>query len=104
MRILENTAAALTAWSALSLAPWLDAQPASAACPDKTVAISGAPSGWNGWSPSPSNTRFQNSDAAGLTVDQVRKLKLKWAFGFEGRSEEHTSELQSRFDLVCRLL
>src|SRR5437868_8864793 len=22
----------------------------------------------------------------------------------EGRSEEHTSELQSRFDLVCRLL
>src|SRR5699024_8426954 len=23
---------------------------------------------------------------------------------FRGRSEEHTSELQSRFDLVCRLL
>src|SRR5699024_11650421 len=23
---------------------------------------------------------------------------------FTGRSEEHTSELQSRFDLVCRLL
>src|SRR5438067_7288974 len=25
-------------------------------------------------------------------------------FPLEGRSEEHTSELQSRFDLVCRLL
>src|SRR5690554_7509676 len=25
-------------------------------------------------------------------------------FGFEGRSEEHTSELQSRPHLVCRLL
>src|SRR5699024_12153229 len=24
--------------------------------------------------------------------------------GVDGRSEEHTSELQSRFDLVCRLL
>src|SRR5699024_12235000 len=24
--------------------------------------------------------------------------------GYEDRSEEHTSELQSRFDLVCRLL
>src|SRR5699024_12788244 len=24
--------------------------------------------------------------------------------GFSSRSEEHTSELQSRFDLVCRLL
>src|SRR5699024_11669361 len=26
------------------------------------------------------------------------------AAGLEARSEEHTSELQSRFDLVCRLL
>src|SRR5207249_11863278 len=26
------------------------------------------------------------------------------AMGFDPRSEEHTSELQSRFDLVCRLL
>src|SRR5437868_13284091 len=26
------------------------------------------------------------------------------ALGLEPRSEEHTSELQSRFDLVCRLL
>src|SRR5207249_11342775 len=27
-----------------------------------------------------------------------------WEFAPETRSEEHTSELQSRFDLVCRLL
>src|SRR5207249_9053057 len=27
-----------------------------------------------------------------------------WNDGAEKRSEEHTSELQSRFDLVCRLL
>src|SRR5699024_11744160 len=26
------------------------------------------------------------------------------SFGYFARSEEHTSELQSRFDLVCRLL
>src|SRR5699024_12067759 len=30
-------------------------------------------------------------------------LAIIW-FGFGERSEEHTSELQSRFDLVCRLL
>src|SRR5207249_9743647 len=30
--------------------------------------------------------------------------ELDAANGFERRSEEHTSELQSRFDLVCRLL
>src|SRR5207249_8737092 len=31
------------------------------------------------------------------TVAPIRELRV-------GRSEEHTSELQSRFDLVCRLL
>src|SRR5699024_2439167 len=35
--------------------------------------------------------------------------KMIWSFyrdinEWQGRSEEHTSELQSRFDLVCRLL
>src|SRR5438067_7531604 len=29
---------------------------------------------------------------------------LSWPTAFALRSEEHTSELQSRFDLVCRLL
>src|SRR5207249_5219419 len=33
--------------------------------------------------------------AAALAADPARRLR---------RSEEHTSELQSRFDLVCRLL
>src|SRR5699024_11485368 len=28
----------------------------------------------------------------------------KWGYVTRPRSEEHTSELQSRFDLVCRLL
>src|SRR5438067_4488767 len=30
--------------------------------------------------------------------------KPTWRCNAPGRSEEHTSELQSRFDLVCRLL
>src|SRR5699024_11493957 len=33
-----------------------------------------------------------------------RQLLLCTLTGSETRSEEHTSELQSRFDLVCRLL
>src|SRR5699024_11782360 len=41
-------------------------------------------------------------DAAGLTPPRVRIDELLDAGSF--RSEEHTSELQSRFDLVCRLL
>src|SRR5205809_3149 len=34
----------------------------------------------------------------------TRKLLARIAAGFLGRSEEHTSELQSRLHLVCRLL
>ncbi len=37
---------------------------------------------WGGWGPEPNNTRFQSAQRAGLTADQVPKLKLKWAFGF----------------------
>src|SRR5512146_2739094 len=58
---------------------------AQAVCADKAVKIAGTlPADWNGWSPAATNTRFQNAAAAGLTVAQVQKLKLQWAFGFEG--------------------
>jgi polyvinyl alcohol dehydrogenase (cytochrome) len=39
---------------------------------------------WNGWGTNTSNTRFQDAAMAGLTADQVPRLKLKWAFGFPG--------------------
>jgi polyvinyl alcohol dehydrogenase (cytochrome) len=47
-------------------------------------AMAGAAGGpeWNGWSPDAANTRFQDTQGAGLTVNQVPQLKLKWAFGY----------------------
>src|SRR5699024_12237932 len=41
-----------------------------------------------------------------IEPDQIQDLAIgfKWVDSEESRSEEHTSELQSRFDLVCRLL
>jgi polyvinyl alcohol dehydrogenase (cytochrome) len=39
---------------------------------------------WNGWSNSPSNSRFQDRIAAGLDGDLVPRLKLKWAFAYPG--------------------
>src|SRR5699024_9321472 len=42
-------------------------------------------------------------DEKGLD-DNDRKLLRTMILRYNGRSEEHTSELQSRFDLVCRLL
>ncbi len=37
---------------------------------------------WNGWSADVTNSRYQTAKGAGLTADQVPKLKLKWAFGY----------------------
>src|SRR5207249_10126287 len=39
-----------------------------------------------------------------LTNPDIAALRQKLAAASPPRSEEHTSELQSRFDLVCRLL
>src|SRR5438067_8962828 len=43
--------------------------------------------------PAPASSRWSSPDA-----------RAARACAFRQRSEEHTSELQSRFDLVCRLL
>jgi polyvinyl alcohol dehydrogenase (cytochrome) len=37
---------------------------------------------WTSWGGSITNTHFQPASAAGLTADQVPRLKLKWALGF----------------------
>src|SRR5437868_14799473 len=39
-----------------------------------------------------------------IEVNSGGELFKAERIGFNNRSEEHTSELQSRFDLVCRLL
>src|SRR5438067_8099172 len=44
----------------------------------------------------PRYTTQRSAAAAGSALSRVTRLST--------RSEEHTSELQSRFDLVCRLL
>jgi polyvinyl alcohol dehydrogenase (cytochrome) len=59
--------------------------PASAYCADRKAEVPDHPLlSWNGWSPGSNNARYQSAAAAGLNVDQVRGLKLKWAFGFDG--------------------
>src|ERR1700744_2907392 len=61
------------------------APPASAFCADRKFSLSeNSHPSWTGWSPSLSNDRFQSARAAALTAEQVRNLKLKWAFGFAG--------------------
>jgi polyvinyl alcohol dehydrogenase (cytochrome) len=63
----------------------VSADPVSAHCADARVKLAATPASvWNGWSPAPDNARFQSAAAAGLSIEQVRGLKLKWAFGFDG--------------------
>jgi polyvinyl alcohol dehydrogenase (cytochrome) len=59
--------------------------PASAFCKVRTVKVAANPKvEWNGWSPGTGNMRYQTAEAAGLSIDQVKRLKLKWAFAFPG--------------------
>src|SRR5699024_11656654 len=51
------------------------------------------------WAPGTRRSRSVGRPGAQVRVRQPSKRRAP-----RGRSEEHTSELQSRFDLVCRLL
>src|SRR2546422_8939746 len=54
----------------------------------------------------PYTTLFRSDRAAGKLLFANPYAKVTWSAGKypDGRSEEHTSELQSRLHLVCRLL
>lgn len=53
-------------------------------CPAGSSAETNLMSGvhWSGWGVDLANSRFQPAEMAGLTAEQVPRLKLKWAFGF----------------------
>jgi polyvinyl alcohol dehydrogenase (cytochrome) len=54
-------------------------------CKVRSISLKQIPTfSWNGWSPAPDNARFQSADLGRLSISQVRKLKLKWAFGLDG--------------------
>src|SRR5579862_5168906 len=73
----------------------------------EVLALAGAPTVTApGAEASLASDRFLGVSAAGL-ADGTSITKLLWIGGIvlaATRSEEHTSELQSQFHLVCRLL
>jgi polyvinyl alcohol dehydrogenase (cytochrome) len=68
--------------------------PRESAVPETSLCAAAPPSDpttgpkWIGWGLDPENTRFQKD--AGLTADDVPKLKLKWAFGFPGATSAYS--------------
>ena len=55
---------------------------ATGRCPAQTNFDLRSGPAWNGWGRELTNTRFQTEAQAGLTAEQVPRLKLKWAFGY----------------------
>ena len=68
----------------LSAAPAEEIVSTSVSCPS-TKAFTDPLSGphWNGWGVDLSQRRFQPADMAQLAAEDVPKLKLAWAFGFD---------------------
>jgi len=84
---------ALTVAEARAVAAFVTAQPfgmvesvAQGLCADPAAAFDRPFAGpyWNGWGVDAANSRLQPAAMAGLTAEQVGRLKLKWAFGFPG--------------------
>jgi polyvinyl alcohol dehydrogenase (cytochrome) len=66
------------------LAPgsWAEQPSQAAVCADSKAPFVPSNTDWDGWGADLANTRFQPGERAGLTADQVLRLKLKWAFVF----------------------
>src|SRR5207249_7395436 len=90
--------------SVLKLRPSDGAVLATVAVPDGPADVLAAgPYVWVASNGADRVTKLRASD--GMVVGSFRAGRHPSGLAFDGsRSEEHTSELQSRFDLVCRLL
>ena len=58
--------------------------PPSAFCSSGSAELGNPLAGprWNGWGVDLANSRFQPAAMAGLRAEQVRRLEVKWAFGY----------------------
>src|SRR5687768_18101458 len=73
---------------------------------DRSSSLSSAvKAGWafRGCACTPTNVRAQTRMSSPATANVFHDSRTPWLDSI-GRSEEHTSELQSRLQLVCRLL
>jgi len=89
--VMRAQAATLGRAERLTLARWLGSNAVSSVSPDKlsnrcasTAPLSLAAPAWSTWGVSLDNGRFQTADAAGLSAADLSRLKLKWAFAFDG--------------------
>ena len=99
--VMATQAAALSDGQKLVLATFLsgrplgsiaagDASAMASRCEDASFETADGPL-WNGWGREGTNSRFQPDP--GLTADQVRRLTLRWAFGFPNAASAYSQPL-----------
>jgi polyvinyl alcohol dehydrogenase (cytochrome) len=91
--VMMREAARLSKDEKVAVAEWLTGKPFEGDWKDKDGWCEGSAPAfnfdprqphWVGWGPDSGNTRFQPAEMARMTAADLPKLKLKWAFGFEG--------------------
>jgi len=70
------------AWGLLLLVPLLAGTVIAAPCDSKPPQLDLSSPQWNGWGATLSNDRYQRKRGARLSVADVPRLELKWAFGY----------------------
>ncbi len=83
---MKSQAAGLSTQQLLSLLVYIapvggaNAKPAFEKTCTGNAPLKAGASDWGGWSPSVTNSRYQDAQATGLAAADVPRLKLKWAF------------------------
>jgi polyvinyl alcohol dehydrogenase (cytochrome) len=57
---------------------------------DRATVDPSSVNGWNGYGNGPAGTRFQDAKTGGITAADLPRLKLKWAFGYNGVAAART--------------
>ncbi len=97
--IMQAQSAALSPIDRVVLAEYLGkgeaARVATGPQCEGSLSFSGAPL-WDRWGNNGANTRFQSREKAGLSVDEVERLELAWAFGFPGAQRARSQPAVTR--------
>ncbi|TQV84025.1 PQQ-binding-like beta-propeller repeat protein [Exilibacterium tricleocarpae] len=87
--VMREMATGLSGADKQAIAAWLAPAPAVGPAQQTHARCAGqlqltGPPLWNRWGNSLSNARFQPAAVSGLSAGNVKRLQLKWAFGFPG--------------------
>ena len=82
LKLGRSERSAVANWLGTKVAVVAAADALANRCKDVAAGTKAKPGSWGFWGGDLQNSRFQSAAAAGISSEDVPKLKLKWAFGF----------------------